>query len=88
MLEHSIQRKLIVRLRKCGFWACKIDASVMGFPDLFVVSNGRVFLVEVKHPGEAPRPVQLAMHRLLRSHGLDVRVFDGQNIDDFIASLI
>ena len=34
-------------------------------------------LAELKAPGEKPRPLQLARHRLLRSLGFRVYVIDG-----------
>ena len=46
-----------------------------GMPDRMVLlPNGRVGFVEVKAPGEKPRPLQLARHRLLRSLGFPVKV--------------
>jgi hypothetical protein len=34
--------------------------------------------VEVKAPGEKPRPLQLARHKLLRELGFKVYVLDGE----------
>jgi hypothetical protein len=48
-------------------------------PDrLVLLPGGRVAFVEVKAPGEQPRPLQLARHRLLRRLGFKVYVLDGE----------
>ena len=46
-------------------------------PDRMVLlPNGRICFVEVKAPGEKPRPLQLSRHRLLRRLGFLVYVLD------------
>lgn len=52
-----------------------------GAPDLLVLLPGRHFFVEVKAPGEKPRPEQLREHERLRAAGFVVIVEDGA--DDF-----
>ena len=48
-----------------------------GMPDRMVLlPNGRICFVEVKAPGEKPRPLQLSRHRLLRRLGFPVYVLD------------
>ena len=39
--------------------------------------SGGIAFVEVKAPGEKPRPLQLSRHRLLRRLGFSVYVLDG-----------
>ena len=47
-------------------------------PDrLVLLPDGVIAFVELKAPGKAPRPLQLARHRLLRSLGFRVYVIDG-----------
>ena len=49
-------------------------------PDRMVLMpEGRIAFVEVKAPGEKPRPLQLARHRLLRRLGFRVYVLDSEN---------
>jgi hypothetical protein len=46
-------------------------------PDLLVLMPGHHFFVEVKAPGEKPRPEQVREHERLRVAGFDVFVSDG-----------
>ena len=39
--------------------------------------HGKIGFVEVKAPGEKPRPIQASRHRLLRRLGFKVYVLDG-----------
>lgn len=48
-----------------------------GAPDLLVLMPGHHFFIEVKAPGEKPRPEQLREHERLRVAGFDVFVSDG-----------
>ena len=43
---------------------------------MVLLPNGRICFVEVKAPGEKPRPLQLSRHRLLRRLGFPVYVLD------------
>ena len=48
-----------------------------GVPDRIVLMpGGRIAFVEVKAPGEKPRPLQLSRHKLLRRLGFLVYVLD------------
>ena len=50
-----------------------------GAPDrLILFPEGRIFFVEVKRPGEKPRPLQLKRHEELRKLGFSVYVIDGK----------
>ena len=51
-----------------------------GVPDRIVLfPGGKMAFVEVKAPGEKPRPLQLARHRLLRQLGFRVYVLDNES---------
>ena len=51
-----------------------------GVPDrLALLPGGKMAFVEVKAPGEKPRPLQLARHRLLRRLGFRVYVLDDES---------
>ena len=45
---------------------------------LALLPGGRMAFVEVKAPGEKPRPLQLARHRQLRQLGFKVYVLDDE----------
>ena len=54
-----------------------VSPGLDGMPDRIVLlPKGRLAFVEVKAPGEKPRPLQLARHRLLRALGFQVYVLD------------
>ena len=45
---------------------------------MVLMPEGRIAFVEVKAPGEKPRPLQLSRHRLLRRLGFRVYVLDSE----------
>ena len=79
MLEKNIENKLTTAVEKAGGIAPKfVSPSFAGMPDRLVLLPDGVFaFVELKAPGESPRPLQRARHRKLRSLGFKVYVIDG-----------
>lgn len=78
MREKEIEKKLVLEVKKrggiCPKWVCP---SFDGMPDRIVLLPGRKFgFVEVKAPGESPRPLQVARHQLLERLGFKVYVLD------------
>ena len=54
-----------------------VSPSFAGMPDrLILLPDGKFAFAELKAPGESPRPLQKARHRLLRSLGFRVYVID------------
>ncbi|MDD6826651.1 MAG: VRR-NUC domain-containing protein, partial [Oscillospiraceae bacterium] len=82
MLEKDIERKLVSEAKKRGCIPVKLlSASFNGLPDRLILSpGGKCSFIELKRPGEKPRPLQLSRHRLLRQLGFKVFVLD--NIAD------
>ena len=80
MREREIERKLISAVKSRGGICPKfVSPGFDGMPDRVVLlSNGKIGFVEVKRPGEKPRPLQTARHRLLRKLGFLVFVLDGE----------
>ena len=78
MLEKEIERKLVRTVQMMGGKAVKIACpGYDGMPDRMVLlKGGRMGFVEVKRPGEKPRPLQLSRHRMLRELGFKVYVLD------------
>ena len=78
MREKVIEKKLVTEVKKRGGICPKwVAPGFDGMPDRIVLMpHGRIAFVEVKAPGEKPRPLQLARHRLLRRLGFKVYVLD------------
>ena len=78
MKEATIERKLVsaAKLRGgiCPKW---VAPGFDGVPDRLVFLPGRHFgMVEVKAPGEKPRPLQVSRHKLLQRLGFKVYILD------------
>ena len=78
MRERIIERKLIRAVRQCGGLALKfVSPGFNGVPDrLLLFMGGKVAFVEVKAPGESPRPLQAHRMEQLRRMGFPVYVVD------------
>ena len=81
MREKAIEKKLVQAVKSAGGIAPKFTSPGFdGIPDRIVLlPGGRMAFVEVKAPGEKPRPLQLARHRLLRELGFKVYVLDDEH---------
>ena len=78
MREKVIEQKLVKAVKAAGGIAPKlVSPGFDGMPDRMVLMpGGRTGFVEVKAPGEKPRPLQTSRHRLLRRLGFRVYVLD------------
>lgn len=79
MTEKGIERLLKRRVEKgMGGLALKlVSPGMVGVPDrLILLPNGKAAFVELKAPGEKPRPIQLYAHDKLRGLGFPVYVVD------------
>ncbi len=81
MREKIIEQKFRVAVKAAGGVAVKfISPGFDGVPDrLALLPDGKMAFVEVKAPGEKPRPLQLSRHRLLRRLGFKVYVLDDES---------
>lgn len=93
MLEKQIERKLVAEAKRRGGAAIKFTSpGCAGVPDrLVVMPGGKMGFVEVKAPGESPRPLQTARRRQMERLGACVFVLDdpgsvGGAIDAICAS--
>jgi hypothetical protein len=79
MKEQTIEQKLVKAAKAAGGMAPKLSCPGMaGMPDrLVLLPEGRIGFVEVKSPGEKPRPLQVARIGALRNLGFKVYVLDG-----------
>ena len=78
MREKIIEQKLVQSVKAHGGICPKLVCPGMaGMPDrLVLLLDGKMGFVEVKAPGEKPRPLQAARHRILSWLGYKVFVLD------------
>lgn len=78
MREKAIEQKLVAATKGIGGIAPKfVSPGYDGMPDRIVLlPMGRIAFVEIKAPGEKPRPLQVARHGMLRRLGFKVYVLD------------
>ena len=78
MREKIIEQKLVREVKQRGGIAPKfVSPGYDGMPDrLVILPKGRIAFVEVKAPGEEPRPLQASRHKLLKRLGVRVYVLD------------
>lgn len=78
MRERDIERKLVNAIKAAGGICPKwVAPGFDGVPDrIAMFSGGKIAFVEVKAPGEKPRPLQVSRHELLRRLGFKVFVLD------------
>ncbi len=81
MRERAIEQKFVAAVKAVGGLALKFTSPGFdGVPDrIALLPGGKMAFVEVKAPGEKPRPLQLARHRLLRRLGFKVYVLDDES---------
>lgn len=80
MREKTIEQKLTAAVKRHGGISPKfVSPGFDGMPDrIILLPHGRMAFVEVKAPGEKPRPLQEARHKLLLRLGFKVYVLDGE----------
>ena len=91
MRESFIEEKLTKAVKQNGGVCWKFTSpGTAGVPDRIVLMpGGRIAFVEVKAPGEKPRPLQLSRHKLLRRLGFQVYVLDAlEDIDKIIKEVM
>ena len=78
MREKTVEQKLVKAVKNRGGICPKLVCPGFdGMPDrLVLLPDGKVGVVEVKAPGEKPRPLQVSRRNLLRSLGLQVYTLD------------
>ena len=78
MREKQIESKLVKAVRNVGGMCPKlVSPGTDGMPDRLVLLPGyRIGFVEVKAPGQKPRPLQERRHAQLRDLGFQVSVLD------------
>ena len=80
MRERDIERKLVMETVHRGGVALKfVSPGCIGVPDRIVLlPGGQLGFVELKAPGQQPRPIQVRRIQQLRVMGFLVFVVDGR----------
>ncbi len=78
MREKVVESSFVSAVKAKGGLAVKFTSpGFNGMPDRMVMfPGGRIAFVEVKAPGETPRPLQLSRLKLLRRFGFKAFVLD------------
>lgn len=90
MEENKIEKYLKTKVSQIGGKAFKfVSPGVSGVPDRIVLLPGaRIVFIELKAPGEKPRPIQLHRIKQIRTLGFRVEIIDGKDgVDKFIRSV-
>lgn len=70
MKESDVERYLVDRITSLGGLCWKFTSpGTAGVPDRIVIMNNQVIFVEVKAPGEEPRPLQIKRFRQIEDKG-------------------
>lgn len=82
MLESKIESHLCKEAKKRGGVALKfVSPGMNGVPDRIVLlPNGKMGFVELKAPGEKPRPLQIKRMRGLEKLGFRIYVADNREM--------
>ena len=78
MREKEVEKKLVQAVKaRSGICPKWVSPGFDGMPDRIVLlPKGKIGFVEVKAPGERPRPLQKARHGMLQRLGFLVFVLD------------
>lgn len=83
-LERSVERYLVQRCNELGILCFKfVSPGHAGVPDRVLMGHDTTgaavtLFIEVKRPGERPRPSQVAMITTMRDHGAHAVVADSR----------
>lgn len=79
--EKSIEKKLMKAVKALGGLCLKfVSPGYDGVPDrLILIAYGKIAFVEVKAPGEKPRPLQVHVIEKIKSLGFNVFVLDSED---------
>lgn len=82
MLESAIQKKIIDRLTKEGWYVIKlIKTNKNGIPDLLALKDGVSWFIEVKQPKGVLSEIQKFRIQELREKGFKVSILTDYGID-------
>ena len=78
MKEKELEQRFVKAVKNAdGICPKLVSPGYDGMPDRMVMfPKGRIGFVEVKAPGEKPRPLQRARHKMLMKLGFRVYILD------------
>lgn len=78
MREKEIEKRLVAEVKKKGGICPKfVSPGFDGMPDrIILLPKGRMAFAELKAPGQKPRPLQVARHKILMGLGFRVYIID------------
>lgn len=83
--EGEIESYLVNQSEKRGILCYKfVSPGNRGVPDRILIGNGKTVFVELKAPGEEPRPLQEYVIKKMKKAGADVRVADTKELVNVI----
>lgn len=87
MTEQQIQTKIMLSLRKEGWYCNKIiNTSLKGVPDIIAHKNGKTVYIEVKKPGLKPTNLQVYRMQELEKYG--IKTLTATNVEECILNLL
>lgn len=79
ILEKDLERKFVNAIKKIGGLTYKfVSPGNAGVPDRIVIYKGDVVFVELKRPGEEPRPLQKAVFDQMSANGAYIYIIDSE----------
>ena len=89
MIESQVERHLHSRIGLIGGMCLKFTSpGTAGVPDRIIIHEGRTMFVELKRPGEKPRPLQVTVFRQMKREGAFIYVLSSkEQVDQFVNEL-
>lgn len=89
-LESVVEDYFKKMIKKVGGLPMKFTSpGKRGVPDQIVLFGGITYFVEIKRPGEKPRPSQVTVHKQFQEKGVSVYTVDSQEqVNEFITEIL
>ena len=89
MIENQVEKYLHSRIGLIGGMCFKFTSpGTAGVPDRNIIHEGRTMFVELKRPGETPRPLQVTVFRQMKREGAFIYVLSSkEQVDQFVDEL-
>lgn len=90
ILERDIEKRLNKKIKNLGGVSLKfVSPGATGVPDRIVIIAGKLYFVELKRPGEKPRPLQRKVFKDFGKRGFPVYVLSNYTeVDAFVEGVV